>query len=140
MDESMDWRTAFRMAWRWSLLTTAVLTAFWVGWYAINGSVPTEHVTRWADIAIGPIWSCTGILIGTLVMREDQLMALGAVIWLLSLALALWAGIVSGLMLMAALVAFFGLLYLVVLAAWILLLAGSLLPGTKRLSRWLAGE
>lgn len=136
-----NWRMARRLTWRWSIMSTALLAAFWSAWFLVNGSVPTEHLSRWADIAIGPIWSVAAVLIRlAFEQREDQLIVAGSIAWFLSLLCALSMGLVTGLLVMVVVVGTFTAIYLLAFMVWLLMLAWQLLPGSRAVSRWLSGE
>lgn len=64
----------------WSLLTSALIAAFWAIWYLIKGSVPVDSelhlakdlvvslpfpISRWWDVLLGPTFSIMVILIIT---------------------------------------------------------------------------
>lgn len=133
-------RMVFRLAWRWSLASTLALTGFWSMWYAINGDVPSEHLTRWADIAIGPIWSVLAVVGRLVFAKDEQLAGVLAIVWGLSLLCALSMGLVTGFIVMGNILVVLIVITLLSVVFWLLLLGWSLLPGSKTVSRWLSGN
>jgi hypothetical protein len=94
---------------RWSVVTSALIAAFWLIWYWFAGSVPimtsikiTESwiiylpfgISRWWDILVGPIWSTIIILFLTNPRLKDADIAAGLAA---SLVVSLGAGLVAGL-------------------------------------------
>lgn len=73
----MDWARCRKLMWRWSLVTAALITAFWHIW-AIFAPVPAVYsitinmdyscqlpfpISRWWDVLFGPIYSALFIWI-----------------------------------------------------------------------------
>lgn len=84
MDRGRKWK----LVWRWSLLTSALIALFWGIWYLANGSVPAHTVqfpltndltvaflypvSRWWDVTIGPLWTTALILLVTSKKMSDK--------------------------------------------------------------------
>ena len=144
--DTLIWSQALRLMWRWSLASTVAIGLFWLCWYWSTGEIPKEHLVRWADVGIGPIWSVSGVLLIKLTIGmndwfDDFFIPFGLFAsWALGLVAALTMGIVTGLMVsgiilgivLTLLIGSFTLMLLV----WLL----SLLPPVRWTASWLAGS
>ena len=76
------------LVWRWSIISTSVLTLFWFVWYLIVGSVPEASqivlwpgltvqlpfpISRWYDLLLGPIYSYLIVYLLTSKQFKDSL-------------------------------------------------------------------
>ena len=103
----MDNKRRFNLMWRWSVISAGLIALFWTIWaLASHGHVPVVTalnltdttslklpfaISRWWDVAIGPIWSLLLIAIFTsqkLRKNKD---------WVLGLVSSLVFGLISGL-------------------------------------------
>ncbi|MEK7494102.1 MAG: hypothetical protein AAB630_03025 [Patescibacteria group bacterium] len=64
----MKWPRKIKLMVRWSILTAALIAAFWGVWYLVAGSVPVTQlfaISRWWDILLGPIFAVVFVFLLT---------------------------------------------------------------------------